>query len=478
MPRRKREQISWSNGNTYSSLSLGTGGDRGDTAANPQSPPLWTTGSTLGAAAVAAAEVSASHPSFMTVDSNASTAGATSACCGDNQSTYTYSSQRSSSLALDASSMSAACSATRPQKRQRTTLTDALQSIQLDRQIPEQIVPRNPSCYMQSATSNITTERPTNRYNDTKTPSLMGGSSFLYSNNLPTDPGLKSTGGSGDDLAGPRSNTLRVVDGYNHDDVGDCLIVDDNSQLTASDVEDGVEVEEISEVPTLGNNQNVVVSTEEMEDESSPLNDFDHGVAVMTDLEKAQRQVLLDLVLGKRNAAGAVPSALSLSNTTTDGMGQNPVNKKIEELFRQSWENVQKGVHPLLLTTGINDDRDDEDDELDSSGRLTTQDDMAVDLKGYDHPASSTAVMTDSNDASFINQSSGMFPLPRPEQPQYEWGNSPTDGMDFEGNNMYPPTWINNREVAVPPVPLPLPVKIERSDSRNMSTSMSISDID
>jgi hypothetical protein len=477
MLRRKRDQISWSNDDSCSNLSFETVGERDDPVAgaavagpgvasafaNPQSPPLQ--GLSLGAAVASATQ----HPSsFMSVqtDSLASIAGTTNGCCGDNLSTYTYSSQRSSSLAWDVSSMSPACSATRPQKRQRTTtLTDALQGIQLHRQIPEQIGPRNTLGYLPSMTKNDTIDMPTGR---------LHGSSFRYYHNIQDNPGLTSTG-NGNDLLGQRSNALRVVDdyddddGYHQDKFGDCMF-DDNSQLTTSDVDDGVEVEEeVGGVTPFGNVHNILVSTEEMEDGASQNDDEEHGVD-----KKAPRQAVRDLVVRKGMVDGVVPSSshsspLFHTAKMDDGVGQNPVNRKIEELLRLSLKNVQRGIHPLLLTTGNNDDDNDDDDsnddDLDSSTRLTTHDvDMAVDDPTlYHHPSS--FITTDSN-----NVSSVPFPV----------RNALSNCLENDGDYRYPPTWIKNKEAKLPSIamPLPLPVKLGRSDSQNMSTSMSISDID
>jgi hypothetical protein len=440
MLRRKRDQISWSNEDSCSNLSIETGGGgRGgaeDTMGNPQSPPLWNNNPPVAAAAVP-------FSSSMAVDSNASTAGATNSAC-DNHSTY--SSQRSSSLVLDASSMSAACSA-RPRKRQRTTLTDALQCIRLDRQIPEQIVPQPP--------------------NGARRTSLTAGDGFAF-----VDPNRQMLQGmlaSEDDISG--EGMAGLSDDGDHQ-VGDCLI-DDNSQLTASDVEDNVEVEEEGDrVSNFGNVRDVVVSTEDMEDGSSQLDDESLS---MTDVEKARRQAVLDFVLGKKNGIKTNPLiANSLSNAKMDVFSHDPVDRKIEDLYRQSWKNVQKGLHPLLVKTG-NTDADDE-----SSGRLTTQDDMMIDPKIYHNPASCTSMMiTDGTESSANEQPAVGFPVPVPEPPKRERSNSLPDSMEFDGDYTYPTSWQENKatKTSAPAIPLPLPME-QNNNSSYASQSMSLSDID
>ncbi len=332
-----------------------------------------------------------------------------------------YNSDATSLAALDASSMSAAGSRSsltfasstkalkgeqrRPRKRRRKSLTDALQSISLDKDkgVPQQIL------------SSKTGDFPFS--NNTKSVAFAtNGSSHEIFSCPPNFNNLNS-----------RQQANRLIDRVSSgaEGNGDIFYDDDNSQLTSSsdepdEAEDGMEDD---------------FDDDEEEDDDDSLR---KRLAVMTDFEKAQRKVMLKLVFGKdhkestnrktkspvsssgprevsscvRIPSGLIvdpvqkPSSLPLSSasiapfatisTTTkaaittflstpnaepvispkDDDSKDPVDLKIEELLRRSLKNVKEGSHPLRLTS-------EGDSDSFVSTPWKTQDDMAIDPQIY-----------------------------------------------------------------------------------------------
>jgi len=177
----------------------------------------------------------------------------------------------------------------------------------------------------------------------------------------------------------------------------------------------------------------------------------------MTDLEKAQRKVMLELVLGKNHresgnvstnrgggvggggptitiptamitlattttttttkpivgAAGATPKVTTEdTTTTTEEECKDPVDRKIEELLRQSLKNIQEGSHPFQMIPKLS--NNDDDTDIDDSNNVSvttpwkTQDDMAIDPEIYSPRVATTAAavsMATSSSSSSLSPS-------------------------------------------------------------------------
>jgi len=310
----------------------------------------------------------------------------------DSQYNNSIQSDTTSLAALDASSMSATGSRSsltfssskakhRPRKRQRKSLTDALQSISLDKDkgVPEQILKMGDFPF------------------SSKSVSFTTGSTFVF-------------GGSEHSSLNTKQQSDRRIDQENGTSGdGDIYYDDDNSQLTASSDErqsrDGMEDD----------------YDEEEDDEDSQSK----RLANMTDMEKAQRKVMLELVFGKdhrearkggekgslsdrevssciRLSPGLInpmvpcplatppptpiSAAMTASQTTmpkmrTSSSKRDPADRKIDELLRQSLKNLREGSHPLQLPKLGSNEKDNDDVYFDTP--LKTQDDMAIDPKIY-----------------------------------------------------------------------------------------------
>eukprot|EP00531_Pseudo-nitzschia_arenysensis_P010081 CAMPEP_0116154700 /NCGR_PEP_ID=MMETSP0329-20121206/21921_1 /TAXON_ID=697910 /ORGANISM="Pseudo-nitzschia arenysensis, Strain B593" /LENGTH=420 /DNA_ID=CAMNT_0003651699 /DNA_START=153 /DNA_END=1415 /DNA_ORIENTATION=+ len=345
-----------------------------------------------------------------------------------------YNSDTTSLAALDASSMSAAGSRSsltfasstkalkgkqrRPTKRRRKSLTDALQSISLDKDkgVPQQIL------------SSKTGDFPFSNNSKNVALATNGSSNGVFS----CPPNFNSI----NSRQQANRQIDRVSSGAEGD--GDIYYDDDNSQLTSSsdepdEVENGMEDD--------------FDDDEEEEDDDS----LRKRLAIMTAFEKAQRQVMLKLVFGKdhkesmkqktklnlpssgprevsscvRIPSGlivdpvqkppslpllSIPPFATVSTTmkaaiTTSLSTPNaepaippkddndkdkneeckdPVDRKIEELLRRSLKNVKEGSHPLRLTSK-------EDSDSFVSTPWKTQDDMAIDPQIYSPRIQTTA---------------------------------------------------------------------------------------
>lgn len=218
-------------------------------------------------------------------------------------------SDATSLAALDASSMSATgsrgsltfASSTkamngkkrRPKKRRRKSLTDALQSISLDKDkgVPEQILSRVANKVGDFPFSNTTTVATTNATNGKS----VAFSSIVTNRNRNANGSISPIFGSASSGPSNYSGYLnskqqadRQIDRENgeNDGDGDIYYDDDNSQLTSSTEEQD--------------------RAEGMEDDDFDIDDEDDDedsqrekLALLTDLEKAQRKVMLELVFGK-----------------------------------------------------------------------------------------------------------------------------------------------------------------------------------
>mmetsp|Transcript_2016 Transcript_2016/g.4731 ORF Transcript_2016/g.4731 Transcript_2016/m.4731 type:complete len:430 (-) Transcript_2016:475-1764(-) len=366
-----------------------------------------------------------------------------------------YNSDATSLAALDASSMSAAGSRSsltfasstkalkgkqrRPAKRQRKSLTDALQSISLDKDkgVPEQI------------SSIKTGDFPFS--NNTKSVAFAtnGSASGIFS--IPQNYSNLNS----------KMQADRQIDRASSGADGDIYYDDDNSQLTTSS----------SSEPEEFAGKDGMLEEYEDEEEEDDDDSLRKRLAAMTDFEKAQRKVMLQLVFGKghkestkritkaissfsgprevsscvRIPSGLIvdpvqkpsPRPLSLSPvppfatisttpkpTTTkitaatpltptpaippkgdDDKDKNeeskdPVDRKIEDLLRRSLKNVREGSHPLRLPNNNN------DNDSFVSKPWKTQDDMAIDPQIYSpriHTASGTKNSTQTNDSMALD---------------------------------------------------------------------------
>ena len=414
-----------------------------------------------------------------------------------------YNSDATSLAALDASSMSAAGSRSsltfasstkalkgkqrRPAKRQRKSLTDALQSISLDKDkgVPEQI------------SSIKTGDFPFS--NNTKSVAFAtnGSASGIFS--IPQNYSNLNS----------KMQADRQIDRPSSGADGDIFYDDDNSQLTTSSSSEPEEFE----------GKDGMLEEYEDEEEEDDDDSLRKRLAVMTDFEKAQRKVMLQLVFGKghkestkritkaissfsgprevsscvRIPSGLImdpvqkPSPLPLASspvppfatisttpkpTTTkitaattltstpaippkedDEEGKkeesmDPVDRKINELLRRSLKNVREGSHPLRLSNN----KDDNDSVI--SAPWKTQDDMAIDPQIYS-PRIQTACATKSNsktnDSMALDTVSSDTSMAKPQNSNAQRQNRPfarqrsnslpggldmidtTDAMDMDG---------------------------------------------
>jgi len=342
----------------------------------------------------------------------------------DSQYNNSINSDATSLAALDASSMSATGSRSsltfasskkngkhqhqRPRKRHRKSLTDALQSISLDkdRGVPEQILKNFPF------SKSVTFTNATNTGGNCNSIPVFGASGTH--NNLNNLNNLNSQQ--------QLHRQLDREDGADGD--GDIYFDDDdNSQLTSST--EGIEAEGDEGMEDDYDDNN----NDEEDDEDTQTK----KISQMTDIEKAQREVMLSLVFGKdhresKKTKGNVTCVLapptlitpasftltspppfatiftavenpttktstttqkaaSITSTTTEQGDEDeddykdPADRKIEQLLRRSLENIREGSHPLQLpkpSTTKN-----EDDDLFVTTPWKTQDDMTIDPQIY-----------------------------------------------------------------------------------------------
>jgi hypothetical protein len=191
--------------------------------------------------------------------------------------------------------------------------------------------------------------------------------------------------------------------------VGECD--DAGSQLTSSSVEDGDDDD-------MNDDDNNKVVVDDIDDDDDYDEDSD-PTAHMTELQKAERAIMLDLIMGKKNnsksSVGLLPTAQqpSSSITTTTGVAtrHDPVQQKIDELMRKSLDNVKKGAHPLQVSTTGGPADDDSDDTPFSN---SWNDDMAIDPSIYHNPnrrdhqqqsSSNSMMMTDNDNDNNIGGS-------------------------------------------------------------------------
>mmetsp|Transcript_11941 Transcript_11941/g.28334 ORF Transcript_11941/g.28334 Transcript_11941/m.28334 type:complete len:432 (+) Transcript_11941:323-1618(+) len=359
----------------------------------------------------------------------------------DSQYNNSTNSDTTSLAALDASSMSATGSRSsltfsssnnrtqRPRKRQRKSLTDALQSISLDKDsgVPEQILkmggfPFSKSCVAFTITSG-------------KSTSLLSGTFGGHGSGavLNENTNLNS-----------QQQLHRQLDRSSISGDGDLYYDDDNSQLTSSTVEGEGGMED---------------NYDDEDDQNDDEEDSQRKrIAQMTDQETAQRKVMFELVFGKdhresRKAApffdrevsaceartppvridearSSSPPFASISTRTRSkkakasnahrqpsaainstataasitkrsgakdtGSFKDSTDRKIEELLRRSLKNIQEGCHPLQLKSTP----DDDDSKLSSKWRhYTTQDDMMIDPQIYS-PRMGASAMVNANATS------------------------------------------------------------------------------
>lgn len=356
----------------------------------------------------------------------------------------------------------------RPRKRRRKSLTEALQSISLDkdRGVPAQI------CKMGG-------KFPFSNSSGTKNSSAV---SFTIAAN--TDD-INGANVFGSDTSGVPNSTLnsrqqlerrldRDTGGPSGD--GDLYYDDDNSQLTSStDGCDEVDGEDDGMEDDYDHD-------EEDDDEDSHTK----KLALMTDFEKAQRKVMLELVFGsdhndhknsRKTAAFTTMEDLSFSDrevsscarapppipisqsgaatslsppppfatisTTTrlvtessikkttennddDSSCKDPADRKIKELLRRSLKNLKEGSHPLQFSKlGSADNAD--DSNLFVTTPWKTQDDMAIDPQVYSPsmgevkkiPSDSMAIDANGSNITTTKESNNgnSFPVAR-AQPQ------------------------------------------------------------
>lgn len=351
-------------------------------------------------------------------------------------------SETTSLAALDASSMSATGSRStfasstkartgkqrRPSKRRRKSLTDALQSISLekDKGVPQQILSSKMGGFPFSNTSNNNNKSVAfstiveSRNRDGSTSPLL----FSSLSGVPNHSNLNS-----------KFKANRQIDressGAEGD--GDIYYDDDNSQLTSSsdDHDDSGVLDSMEDDDDDDDNY-------ELEDDDDSLR---KRLALMSDFEKAQRKVMLKLVFGK-NHKDSVPrktenissfpgprevssciqlphglvvdpvqaslspmshpppfSTISTTATATktkraaapnptpvvpalEGQSdttepyKDPADRKIEELLQQSLKNLRDGSHPLQLPNN-------EENDLFFTTPWKTQDDMSIDPQVY-----------------------------------------------------------------------------------------------
>jgi hypothetical protein len=462
------------------------------------------------------------------------------------------------SLAFDASSMSAAGSfgavaggdsrrrrdgrdrsKRRPYKRQRKTLTDALQQINLNRDVPLQILNSGPTTaiHHRSGVAGAAIAGATGGIHNCGplSDAIDGDDSSLLVNR-----GTSSSGGrdidefddddddndedddDDDNYDGHHAGASGLLLGLNG--AGD---YDDNSQLTASDDDDddnndddnddsevlhkmGVVIKAETETTGGGTQQTLTVDMDAA-DADSDDNDEDetdmsnNNMDSMTDVEKAQRKAMLDLLMGKSRTiltfTGQEKPIVSSSVSAVD--------RQIEDLLRKSLQNVKQGVHPLVVkpTTPLTNTDNDDDDDV---SIWQTQDDMAIDPRiynNYSRSATTAGMVTsdrnnyDDNGNNNNNYYSMLPPpvrrkrsnsLPRSmdldsSSPEYE--NRQSTVMKTRSNtpNLSPPVmastlWLpssnsNYSMAAIATTATDQPTIIGSSSSCNVETSIGTSDI-
>jgi hypothetical protein len=324
------------------------------------------------------------HPGNTVSFATASNIPTSTAATVDTQSVFS-SVSKGNSLAFDVNSMSVACSKERPRKRQR--LTEALQDFQFDHGVPDQIVPVRSLFELAACAASGGFKRTLTGDADTTISAIM----------RPPTP-------SHDVNSYKR---LRIQDE-----------IDDNSQLTASDVEDAGSI-------AMPGDDSIVSLTLKGTERDGQDDDIQDNETATGEIEKAQRKAMLDYVLGRSHQqAPGEPSG--------DVTPQNLVDRKIENLFRQSLQNVRKGTHPLQLKSGA--------DDTDSFS--TCQDDMAIDY-------------------SSIEDNTDILPMvPIARTPRRERSSSLPDSMDcFDtADYVYPASWKGSHTDHNATVPLPHPV--------------------
>eukprot|EP00536_Pseudo-nitzschia_multiseries_P006883 jgi/Psemu1/324517/estExt_fgenesh1_pg.C_1530002 len=245
----------------------------------------------------------------------------------DSQYNNSITSDGTTSLQLDASSMSATGSRSsltfasscnrrqpqRPRKRCRKTLSDALQSISLDRDVPQQILDMNAKGNNKS-NSNISNINNENEFlfrkssdgvgfvhaTTTTTTTTTGSNPWAVRNHLNSQQRL--------DRRLDQHGNRQVATGQDGDVYYDC---DDNSQLTSSS----------DECVPLDDDQEDGMIDEDGEAEDEDDQDSEKNKErSMTELEKAQRKVMLELVFGKnhREARKAASARKALPPRATE----------------------------------------------------------------------------------------------------------------------------------------------------------------
>jgi hypothetical protein len=377
------------------------------------------------------------------------------------------------SLAYDASSMSAAGSFgavgghRRPYKRRRKTLTDALQQINLNRDVPNQILDGGGG-----AVGGINC--------GTISDVVDGDDSSLLVNRGTSSSGGRDLDDDDDDDDG-QDGASGLLLGLNG--AGD---YDDNSQLTASDDDDDVELHQKNAIKAgaqqaEGKPQSV---TAEMDAADVYLEDDDDTdlssiMNTQTDVEKAQRKAMLDLLLGKSRTVFTFPGKAR----PVVSSAVSAVDRQIEELLRKSLQNVQQGVHPLV----INQTTPAEDDDDDETTLWPSQDDMAIDPRIYHNTSRSTTTGGTMMDRNNNNEQSVGSMLPPPTRTRKRSNSLPRSmDLDSEYENHYSTakkrSHISSSFPMVPTWPQPADNGMARNQSNNGSstnlTSTGTSDID
>lgn len=316
------------------------------------------------------------------------------------------------SLAFDASSMSAAGShrggggGHRPHKRRRNTLTDALQKINLNRDVPQQILDGGAGGVEGMSCTAISD-------------AIDGDDSSLLVNRGTSSSGGRDVDDDDDDVASGLLLGLNGAEDY-----------DDNSQLTASDDDDDEATGAATKAGAQGTGGKRAASEDmdAVEDSDDDEIERHENMNSMNDVEKAQGKAMIDLLVGKNrlvNFSGMEKAAVASTTSAID--------RKIEELLRQSLQNVQQGAHPLDIKQATPTTEDD-DDEV---SLWTSQDDMAIDPRVYHNTSWSTTKGGRTKDQNNNDQNIGSIQPPpiRTRKRSNSLPNSMDIDVDYTDNN-------------------------------------------
>jgi hypothetical protein len=361
------------------------------------------------------------------------------------------------SLGFDASSMSAAGSfggggdadgGPRPHKRRRKTLTDALQQINLNRDVPQQIVDG--------------TNIGGGGVNSNSTGDLVDGDdSSLLVNRGTSSSGGRDVDDDDDDVASGLLLGLNGAEDY-----------DDNSQLTASDEEDdGVQHHSAMTNGTqkTDSKQSNSVDMDAVDESDNDETDTSDNLDPMNAVQRAQRKVMLELLVGRKVNFAGKERPLGESSISA-------VDRKIEQLLRQSLQNVQQGAHPLEVTNVAS-----TDDEYSSSWK--SHDDMAIDSRSYHSDFGSTSIGGSRADQDNKDQTSGAM-LPPTIRTRKRRNSCPQNmdldtELELDGKYSNEKNWSNVSSPSPIAPKLPLPgynMARNQSNAQNMLITTLMSD--